>query len=190
MIARADLSHLKWSALFLLLSLGVSIAIALYGDTRLTQAQAAEREARQQLAQTKRLTESAANERDDGERHQAAYEALLADGHIDTARDDDEAQLRRTAEMERLYERYLLPRFDYMFQAYRPFSEGGNHFEVGIQHAQLQFSLRHEGQLFRVLDELRDDGYVVERCRIERDGDLLNAACDGGWVSLRKREAK
>lgn len=195
MIARADLPHLKWSLLFLLLAAGAGIAAALYGSARLAYAQTASRDAQYRLGQARRLADAAASDRSDVQRYLAAYRALRERGRIEDEHGGDEPQLERIAAIERLRERHPLPRFDYTLQPYRPLPSPPNdgHFEAGIRSARLQFSLLHEGQLFAVLDALRGDdgdGFIVERCRIERDEALLRAECDGGWPALRKRTAK
>jgi hypothetical protein len=192
MIARADLPYLKRSLLFLLLAMCASVSITLYSNIRLSQTQTAVHDAQHRLQQARHLAEATTNDNADVQRYLPAYTDLQTHGHIEDAHDNNEPSLERTLELERLREHHALPRFDYTLQPYRTLSStsAGDDFEAGTQHAHLQFSLLHEGQLFAVLNELRESGFTVERCQIERGENLLHAECDGGRLSLRRRAAK
>jgi hypothetical protein len=189
---RSDLPHLGWSLFGFLLALGTGGGAILYGNNIARQAERELQAAQKRLDTARSQLAAASADRENLRDYAAEYDALLERKII-----GDERRLEWVEGMERIRNRGRLPEFSYAIAPQQPYTSAAlpnnGSFEPGISRMSMQFGLLHEGQLITFLDALRNDvpgRFVLERCAVERDDARLRAECEGGWLTLKKRDTQ
>jgi hypothetical protein len=117
----------------------------------------------------------------------------------------DDQRLDWMEGMEKLHRQNLVTDFRYSITPQKKYAsplpiDNGN-FDVNYSEMKLQFDLLHEGQLLNFFTALRSQikgYYQLESCTLKRvDNENtaaaasthLKAECDGGWITLKNRNA-
>ncbi len=115
----------------------------------------------------------------------------------------EETRLDWVENLEKLHQQKIVEDFRYNIgpqTAYvtQPPIDSGN-FNINYSEMKLQFDLLHEEQLIDFFDALRSQikgWYQLDSCSLHRNeteggvGAQLKAECDGGWVTLKNRNAQ
>ncbi|HET7833322.1 MAG TPA: hypothetical protein VFK88_10210 [Gallionella sp.] len=195
MIARADLSLLRWSLSALALTTGIA-GVILYASTQyanqtlreLNSARLRHNDARSRLA-------AAGEDRNNLSANAGAYGALEQRRII-----GDGDRLSWIEGLEHLRQQHLVTDFHYLISPQknhaRPTAVQGS-FDIRYSEMKLQFELLHEGQLVDFLGALHNQvngWYQLEGCSLHRigadeakAGAALTAECTGGWITLKNR---
>ena len=189
---RSDLPHIGWSLAGLLLASGMGGAAVLYGNHCAGQAERGLRAAQHRLDEARRRFAAASADHENMGRYAHEYGALIGRNVV-----GEERRLDWIEDIERIGRQNRLSDFSYAIapqQAYTPSAPlRDSHFDLGTSNMSMHFGLLHEGQLLNFLDALRNDAtgrFVLEQCAIERGDAQLRAECSGGWMTLKKRDAK
>lgn len=198
-LSKPDFLLMRWSVLAFCASALVS-AIALYGSGEyaetsqhdLGNAQSMLNDARNRLA-------TAHQDRENMAIYNNEYDALNERGII-----GEDQRLDWMEGLDRIRQQNLVTDFRFniapqrAYAAQPPTDKGS--FDIHYSEMKLQFELLHEGQLLDFFNALRSQTkgwYQLEGCTLQRAAAkeaagapvLLTAECDGGWITLKNRNA-
>ncbi|HZW25260.1 MAG TPA: hypothetical protein VFF26_07245 [Gallionella sp.] len=195
--SRSDFALMRWSLLSLCISLSISAAF-LYGSGQYaTQAQQDRRAAQSRLDDARRQLTTAQEDRQDMAIYAEKYQ-LLSQGGIF----GDGQRLDWMEGLERLRQQHIVGSFRYNIapqKTHVPVSPiDGGVFDIQYSEMTMEFDLLHEGQLLNFFAALREQvkgHYQLESCTLQRqatgpeNAGGLKAACRGGWITLKNRNA-
>lgn len=193
--SQADLPHIKWSLVTLLITLVIGASAVISSQKYAKNAQREIRAAQQQLNDARSKVSAARDDRDNMATYTKEYSEIQRREII-----GEEQRLNLIEGLDELRKRNRVIEVKYEIapqQPYKPVTalNAGN-FDLKFSPMKLQIELLHEGQLFNFFDSLRRDmngWFILEQCTLERSTNAnaqLKADCNGGWLTLNNRNAK
>ena len=193
--SQTDFPHIKWSLLVFLLTLILGGTAVFISQKMAYKAQTSLLNARQQLKDTRSRLNAA---RDDQANMSAYTKEYSTIQRLDII--GDEQRLNLIEDLDTLHRRNRVIDFKYTIapqQIYTPSPalDSGN-FILKYSSMKLQIELLHEEQLINFFDSLRHDingWFILDKCSLERvfaAPAQLKADCEGGWFTMKNRNAK
>jgi hypothetical protein len=194
-LSQADLLYLKWSLLTFILTLVLGLSAVFIAKNYSASAQNSQRVTRQQLSDARKNLNAA---RDDAENMAIYTQEFSAIQKRDII--GEESRLTLIESLEALRQQNRVLDFKYTIAPQQPYKsvpvlESGN-FDLLYSPMTLQIDLLHEGQLINLIDSMsRDMGgwFILEKCMLARNtigAAQLQANCNGGWLTMKNRNAK
>lgn len=198
-LARSDFGLMQWSLLAVCAAALLSAAFLYVSGQYAAQTQQDWRSARTRLDDARRQLTSAQEDKQNMAAYAEKYLALANNGII-----GDGQRLDWMEGLEKLRQQHLVSSFRYNIAPQKTHApmlpiDSGN-FDIQYSEMSLEFDLLHEGQLLNFFAALRNQvkgHYQLEGCTLKRrDGNEesggmagLTAACRGGWITLKNRNA-
>lgn len=193
--SQADFPHIKISTITFLVTLAIGGSAVFFSQQFATNAQAARREAQQQLIEARNKHKAAQEDQENMSTYTKEYSAIQRREII-----GDEQRLNLIEGLEGLRQRNRVLDFKYAIAPQQPYKpvvtmDSGN-FDLKHSAMTLQLELLHEGQLINFFDSLRRDmngWFILDKCTLERSSGAasqLKAECAGGWLTLKNRNEK
>lgn len=192
-----DLGQIKWSLLACCASIGVAVALVEYSASIQQTALRNLQQAQQQLNAAREQLATAQSDQENMAAYQMEYEALVAQKVI-----GDEQRLDWIEDLDNLRRQHMVPDFKYTIAPQKGYAPNpplaAGNFNLSLSPMAMQFDLTHEGQLLEFLDALnkRIPGwFLLDGCAISRNtgagegGITLRADCNGGWFTMKNRNA-
>jgi hypothetical protein len=195
--SRSDFALMQWSLLSVCASVLMSAAF-LYGSGHYaTQVQQDRRAAQSRLDDARRQLTAAREDRQNMATYAEKYQSLAQGGIF-----GDGQRLDWMEGLEKLRQQHIVDSFRYNIAPQKalvpmlPIDSGV--FEVQHSEMALELDLLHEGQLLNFFSALREQvkgHYQLEGCTLQRQAagpesaGGLKAACHGGWITLKNRNA-
>ena len=193
--SQSDFQHIKWSMLAFLLTLTLGGTAVFFSQKMAHQTQATLLNAQQQLKDARNRLNAARDDQANMSDYTQEYSAIQ---RLDII--GDEQRLNLIEDLDTLRRRNKVIDFKYTIapqQTYTPSPalDSGN-FIFKYSNMKLQIELLHEEQLINFFDSLRHDingWFILDKCSLERVSSTtaqLKADCDGGWFTMKNRNAK
>ena len=193
--SQSDFQHIKWSLLAFLLTLTLGGTAVFFSQKMAHQTQATLLNAQQQLKDARNRLNAARDDQANMSDYTQEYSAIQ---RLDII--GDEQRLNLIEDLDTLRRRNKVIDFKYTIapqQTYTPSPalDSGN-FIFKYSNMKLQIELLHEEQLINFFDSLRHDingWFILDKCSLERVSSTtaqLKADCDGGWFTMKNRNAK
>lgn len=193
--SQSDLPHIKWSLLTFIITLSLGGTAVFISQKFANNAQTAKLNAQNQLSDARTRLNAA---RDDQENMSAYTKEYSAIQRLEII--GDERRLDLIEDLDTLRKRNRVIDFKYSIapqQDYTPSPalDNGN-FNLKYSSMKLQIELLHEEQLINFFDSLRHDingWFILDKCSLERVSATpaqLKADCEGGWFTMKNRNAK
>ena len=193
--SQSDFQHIKWSMLAFLLTLTLGGTAVFFSQKMAHQTQATLLNAQQQLKDARNRLNAARDDQANMSDYTQEYSAIQ---RLDII--GDEQRLNLIEDLDTLRRRNKVIDFKYTIapqQTYTPSPalDSGN-FILKYSNMKLQIELLHEEQLINFFDSLRHDingWFILDKCSLERVSSTtaqLKADCDGGWFTMKNRNAK
>ncbi|MCK9201168.1 MAG: hypothetical protein M0P59_10740 [Gallionella sp.] len=198
-LARSDFTLMQWSLLAVCAAALLSAAFLYVSGQYAAQTQQDRRSARTRLDDARRQLTSAQEDKQNMATYAEKYQALANNGII-----GDGQRLDWMEGLEKLRQRQLVSSFRYNIAPQKTHApmlpiDSGN-FDIQYSEMTMEFDLLHEGQLLNFFSALRNQvkgHYQLEGCTLKRQGGNeegggkagLTAACRGGWITLKNRNA-
>lgn len=194
-LSQADFPHIKWSLITFLVTLAIGGTAVFISQKIAHNAHIAKRDAQQQLNDARSKLSAA---RDDQENMSAYTKEYSAIQRLEII--GEEKRLDLIEDLDTLRRRSRVVDFKYTIapqQAYSPSPalSSGN-FDLKVSNMKLQIELLHEEQLVNFFESLRREingWFILEKCSLERSAAApaqLKADCEGGWFTMKNRNAK
>ena len=193
--SQSDFQHIKWSMLAFLLTLTLGGTAVFFSQKMAHQTQATLLNAQQQLKDARNRLNAARDDQANMSDYTQEYSAIQ---RLDII--GDEQRLNLIEDLDTLRRRNKVIDFKYTIapqQTYTPSPalDSGN-FILKYSNMKLQIELLHEEHLINFFDSLRHDingWFILDKCSLERVSSTtaqLKADCDGGWFTMKNRNAK
>jgi hypothetical protein len=195
--SQADFPHIKWSLLIFLSMLCAGGAAIVVSENFVAHAQNEQQAAQRQLSAVRSKLASAIEDRENMKAYALEYGELLKRNII-----GDDQRLDWIEGLEKIRKQHRVLDFQYTIAPQHPYTppaplDSGN-FKLNISDMTLQFDLLHEEQLMDFFDTMRTDisgWFIIDHCSMERSAApdataQLKAACTGGWLTLKNKNAK
>jgi len=198
-LSKEDLPLIRWNILAVCASLLIS-ALVLYASGEYAKITHQERRgAQSQLNDARNHFNTAQEDQKNMAIYADEYGALIESKII-----GDNHRLDWMEALEKIHQKNLTVDFRYNIApqktyAPQPAMDSGN-FDIHYSEMKLQFDLLHEGQLLDFFTALRSQikgWYQLEGCALKRENETsvtdvathLKAECNGGWITLKNRNA-
>ncbi len=195
--SRADFPHFKWSMLIFLAALCAGGAAIVISENFVAHAQREQQTSQRQLNTARSLLAAANEDRENMKTYTSAYSELLKRNII-----GDDQRLDWIEGLEKIRKQHRVLDFQYTIAPQHPYTppaplDSGN-FKLNMSEMTLQFDLLHEEQLMDFFNTMRTDisgWFILDHCSMERSAApdataQLKAACTGGWLTLKNKNAK
>ena len=193
--SQSDFPNIKWSLLTFLLVLTLGGSAVFFSQKFTHKTQTSLFNAQQQLKEARNRLNAARDDQANMSDYTQEYSAIQ---RLDII--GDEQRLNLIEDLDILRRRNRVIDFKYTIapqQIYTPSPvlDSGN-FILKNSNVKLQFELLHEEQLINFFDSLRHDingWFILDKCSLERVSSTtaqLKADCDGGWFTMKNRNAK
>jgi hypothetical protein len=193
----ADFTYLKWSLLIFLAALCIGSAAIVVSENFVTHAQREQQAAQRQLNTARGQFASANKDSENIKAYTFEYGELLKRNII-----GDDQRMDWIEGLEKIRKQHRVLDFKYSIAPQHPYTppaplDSGN-FKLNMSEMTLQFDLLHEEQLMSFFDTMRTDisgWFILDHCTMERSAApdetvQLKAACTGGWLTLKNKNAK
>ena len=193
--SQSDFPHIKWSLLIFLITLILGGATVFVSQKFAHNSQESKRNAQQQLNDARSRLNAARDDQTNMSAYTKEFSAIQRLNII-----GDEQRLNLIEDLDTLRRRNLVVDFKYTVAPQQPYTpapalDSGN-FDLKYSNMKLQIELLHEEQLINFFDSLRRDingWFILEKCSLERASAAsaqLKADCEGGWLTMKNRNAK
>ena len=194
-LSQSDFPHIKWSLLAFVLALMLGGTVVFISQKIAHKTQATLLNAQQQLKDARNKLNAARDDQANMSDYTQEYSAIQRLEII-----GDEQRLNLIEDLDTLRRRNRVIDFKYTIapqQTYTPTPalESGN-FIFKYSNMKLQIELLHEEQLINFFDSLRHDisgWFILDKCSLEIASSTsaqLKADCEGGWFTMKNRNAK
>jgi len=193
--AQSDFPHIKWSVITFLITLALGGSAVILSQKFAHSTQTDLRNAQKELNDARSKLNAA---RDDQSNMSAYTKEFSAIQRLDII--GDEQRLNLIEDLDTLRRRGRVIDFKYTIAPQQPYApapalDSGN-FALNYSNMKLQIELLHEEQLINFFDNLRHDingWFILEKCTLEKasaESSQLKADCEGGWLTMKNRNAK
>lgn len=190
---QADLPHIKWSLLTLLIALAMGGGSILFTQKYSEQAEHAKRDAEKDLQNARSKLNTTRSDLQNMAIYTREFKAMQQHGIV-----GEERRLSMIEVLNRLKNQNLVLDFKYSIapqQSYKPpVALTPGNFDLLYSPMKIQLVLLHEGQLMHFMDRLTQDmpgWFILESCAMKRNegSSRLDAECTGGLLTMRNRNA-
>jgi hypothetical protein len=185
-----DLQKLQWHALLAVVLLVLAVALGLWSQQRLKQAQTERASADSQLQQIDKRLRQVRTEEQEIKARTTLFQQLENSGMT-----GEEKRLEWIELLRELQQQLRLPGMNYEFGPQLSMEPvAGAAYAYHSSHLRLQLKLVHEADLLNFTQQLQQRAkamVLVRSCRVSRTPDAaslaqLSADCDMEWVTLRR----
>jgi len=192
---QSDFPHIKWSVITFLITLALGGSAVILSQKFAHSTQTDLQKAQKELNEARSKLNAA---RDDQANMSAYTKEFSAIQRLEII--GDEQRLNLIEDLDTLRRRNRVIDFKYNIapqQAYAPSPplDSGN-FALNYSNMKLQIDLLHEEQLINFFDSMRHDingWFILEKCSLTSAPSAtaqLKADCEGGWLTMKNRNAK
>lgn len=192
--SQADLPHIKWSLLALLLALAIGGSAVFFTRQYAETAEKSKTMAEKALSDARRKLNAARDDLQNMATYTREFSAMQRRGII-----GDESRLNMIEALNSLQKRNLVLDFKYEIspqQPYKaPYALDSGSYDLKFSPMKLQLDLLHEVQFLRFYDNLTKDmpgWFILDKCVMDRSANTmarLKAECSGGWLTMKNRNA-
>jgi hypothetical protein len=189
---QADLQHIKWSLLVLLLALAMGGGLIFISQKYADKAEQTKNQAYRELNNARNKLNADRDDLQNMATYTREFTAIVQQGII-----GEERRLSMIEVLNGMKNRNLVLDFKYSIspqQTYKsPVALNPGNYELHYSPMKFQLELLHEGQLMRFIDSLVQDmpgWFILESCNLDRSSDTsthLKAECAGGLLTLKNR---